>query len=262
MKQKRMKGIAVALIALLIVGAAVVSLKVEPAKKPLDDGSVQTGQMEEDGNSDQSDDGQNEVGGDGEDENRGDGQNRDGDSQEGTEAGDLPEDAGQSDDGKSGDGRKQPGGQTAGDDEKQPVEAGKKTPKCTFEIRCDTLTDTSKVENEAILPYIPSDGTVLAETEVEFTEGDTVFDALQKVCRDKDVQMEFRNDKLYTGGAYIEGIGYLYEFDGGPLSGWMYKVNGQFPNYGCAGYTLKDGDKVVWVYTCDLGADVGDNSTW
>lgn len=30
--------------------------------------------------------------------------------------------------------------------------------------------------------------------------------------------------------AYIEGIGNLYEFDCGNLSGWMYSVNGVWPD--------------------------------
>ena len=56
---------------------------------------------------------------------------------------------------------------------------------------------------------------------------------------------------------YVEGINYLYEFDGGQGSGWMYKVNGWFPNYGCSSYYLTDGEVIEWVYTCDYGADVG-----
>lgn len=132
---------------------------------------------------------------------------------------------------------------------------------CTLEIRCDTVTDTSKLETEAVIPYIPADGTILATTEVEYTPGESVFDVLKRTTRAKDIQMEFREDALYSG-AYIEGIQYLYEFDGGSLSGWMYKVNGQFPNYGCSQYTVQDGDAIVWMYTCDLGRDVGDNSTW
>ena len=63
-------------------------------------------------------------------------------------------------------------------------------------------------------------------------------------------------DRLYNT-AYIEGIANLYEFDCGELSGWMYRVNGEFPNVGCSLYKLKDGDTVEWVYTCDLGRDVG-----
>ena len=57
--------------------------------------------------------------------------------------------------------------------------------------------------------------------------------------------------------AYIEGINNLYEFDCGELSGWIYSVNGDYPSYGCALYKLKDGDAVMWQYTCDLGADIG-----
>ena len=68
--------------------------------------------------------------------------------------------------------------------------------------------------------------------------------------------MEFSQSPVYET-AYIEGIGNLYEFDAGALSGWMYRVNGWFPNYGCSSYQVQDGDVIEWVYTCDLGADVG-----
>ena len=57
--------------------------------------------------------------------------------------------------------------------------------------------------------------------------------------------------------AYVEGINNLYEFDVGSLSGWMYNVNGWYPNYGCSRYQVKDGDVVEWCYTCDLGEDLG-----
>jgi len=133
---------------------------------------------------------------------------------------------------------------------------------CTLEIRCDTLTDTSKLENEAVAPFVPDNGVILAKTTVEYTPGESVFDILLKVTREREIHMEFREEGLYTGGKYIEGINYLYEMDGGPLSGWMYKVNEKFPNYGCAAYEVKDGDAIAWVYTCDLGMDVGDNSEW
>ncbi len=132
---------------------------------------------------------------------------------------------------------------------------------CTIEIRCDTVSDTSKIENEAVIPYVPSSGVILEKTEVEFTPGESVFDILLRATRDRNIHMEFRSDSVYSG-KYIEGINYLYEMDAGPLSGWMYKVNGQFPNYGCAAYKVNDGDAIVWMYTCDLGLDVGDNSVW
>ena len=37
----------------------------------------------------------------------------------------------------------------------------------------------------------------------------------------------------------------------------MYRVDGEFPNYGCSKYELRDGQVIEWVYTCDLGHDVG-----
>lgn len=79
---------------------------------------------------------------------------------------------------------------------------------------------------------------------------------LQRVCRDNGIHMEFSNTPMYNS-AYIEGIGNLYEFDCGEQSGWMYAVNGWYPNYGCSRYALKDGDTVTWVYTCDYGQGRG-----
>lgn len=138
-----------------------------------------------------------------------------------------------------------------------PAEPAAKNIDVTIEIRCDTLaSDLSKLENPALESYIPADGTILPTTKVTVKEGTTVFDVLNKVCRDKGIQVESSYTPAY-GSYYVEGINHLYEFDGGKLSGWMYKVNGWFPNYGCSAYTLKDGDVIVWVYTCDLGNDVG-----
>ena len=128
----------------------------------------------------------------------------------------------------------------------------------TLEIRCDTLSnDMDRLENPAIKDYIPKDGVILERTTYKGTTNNTVFDALNTLCRNNDSQLEFSYTPLYAS-YYIEGINYLYEFDGGPQSGWMYKVNDWFPNYGCSSYYLKDGDTIVWCYTCEgLGTDVG-----
>ena len=103
---------------------------------------------------------------------------------------------------------------------------------------------------------VPSDGWILKEVEVEFKKGQTVFDVLKDITKKKSIQLEYSFTALY-GSYYIEGIHNLYEFDCGELSGWEYCVNGKFPAFGCSKYVLKDGDKIEWKYTCDLGADVG-----
>ncbi|MDR3364056.1 MAG: DUF4430 domain-containing protein [Clostridiales Family XIII bacterium] len=97
-------------------------------------------------------------------------------------------------------------------------------------------------------------GTILSARAVSFNEGDTVFAVLVRETRANGIHMEFTGA---TSNAYIDGIANIYEFDGGELSGWMYSVNGWYPNYGCSKYTLKDGDVIKWRYTCDLGADIG-----
>ena len=104
--------------------------------------------------------------------------------------------------------------------------------------------------------FVPSNGIILQTRTVTFTEGESVFGVLKRVTQTEKVPLEFTNVPVYNS-AYIEGIGNLYEFDCGPLSGWMYKVNGVFPNYSSSRYTLKQGDVVEWLYTCDLGRDIG-----
>ena len=84
-----------------------------------------------------------------------------------------------------------------------------------------------------------------------------MFDVLKRICDARGIQIEYSYTPMY-GSYYVEGINNLYEFDCGQQSGWMYKVNGWFPNYGCSEYILDAGDEIVWCYTCKgLGTDVG-----
>lgn len=129
---------------------------------------------------------------------------------------------------------------------------------CTISISCAMILNNLDKCSKDKVELVPEDGWLLEPTEVVFYGGESVFNVLQRTCRQKKIHMEFSNTPIYNS-AYIEGIGNLYERDVGELSGWMYSVNGWFPNYGCGRYALKDGDVVEWVYTCDLGADVGDD---
>ncbi len=128
---------------------------------------------------------------------------------------------------------------------------------CTVSIRCDTILDNMKDLTAGKSKYVPANGVILTTSRVEFIEGETVFDVLKRACNAAGIQLEYEFTPMYNS-YYIEGINNLYEFDCGSQSGWMYKVNGWFPNYGCSVYTLKGGDNIVWCYTCKgLGADVG-----
>ncbi len=129
---------------------------------------------------------------------------------------------------------------------------------CTITIVCDTILNNLDNLEEEKAPYVPKDAVILPKTTVSFADGDTVFEVLQKVCNAAEIQLEYSWTPLYDS-YYIEGINHLYEFDCGFESGWMYKVNEWFPNYGCSAYKLKGDEDIVWCYTCNgLGADVGE----
>ena len=130
----------------------------------------------------------------------------------------------------------------------------------TISIRCDTVLSNLDDLDPALTQgdYIPSDGVILPPTEYVLRSGDTVFDILDRAVRYNKIQMEYQgSDENSYGSVYIRGINYLYEFSCGPLSGWMYRVDGEYPNFGCSKYELKDGQNIEWIYTCDLGEDVG-----
>ena len=139
--------------------------------------------------------------------------------------------------------------------ENQEVDKGK-TYTCTFSIECSTILNNLDQLDPDKLEMVPSGGVILSKTTVTFYEGESVFDVLQRLCQEKGIHMEASWTPIYNS-AYVEGIHNLYEFDCGNLSGWMYRVNGWYPNYGCSRYQLKDGDTVEWRYTCDLGNDIG-----
>lgn len=96
-------------------------------------------------------------------------------------------------------------------------------------------------------------GTILPPTQVKYEEGKSVFDILLAVLKDKGIQFEFRGRGPTV---YIQGIDNLYEFDRGPKSGWMFRVNGFFSTKSAGTYTLHQGDRIEWLYTLDLGKDL------
>ena len=131
---------------------------------------------------------------------------------------------------------------------------------CILEIRCDTLLKNLDKLSSGKAELVPEDGILLEKTTVSFESGDSVFDVLRRCLREQNVHFEYVDAKAY-GSIYIEGIGNLYEFDCGEQSGWLYFVNGISPGLGCSGYTVANGDEIVFAYTCDMGADLGVEKT-
>ncbi len=132
-----------------------------------------------------------------------------------------------------------------------------KTLICYVTIRCDTILNNMGNLAAGHDSFVPSSGYLLSKKAITFEEGETAFDVTKRACANAGLSIEYSWAAIYDS-YYVEGINNLHEFDCGGESGWMYKVNGWFPNYGCSKYEVKDGDNIVWCYTCNgLGADVG-----
>lgn len=122
---------------------------------------------------------------------------------------------------------------------------------CTLSVNCSSVLDNIDKLKENKKDFIPKDGIILKEIEVDFFPDESVFDVLHRELKNNNIHFEFVKTPAYNS-AYIEGIANLYEFDCGELSGWLYKVNGVKPTYGCSQYKLKNNDKIEFFYSCNM----------
>lgn len=120
-------------------------------------------------------------------------------------------------------------------------------------IRCDTILSNMDRLQEELRPLIPADGILLPATEVGMPEGATAYDLLMKAAKAAGLVVNASGSSAYI--VSINGIG---EYDCGELSGWMFLVNGERPSTGCGGYSLQEGDRIDFCYTCDLGEDLAE----
>jgi len=126
----------------------------------------------------------------------------------------------------------------------------------TLSVRVHTILYNMHLLDRDKHELVPADGWIFPPTEVTAYEGESVFNVLQREMRRNRIHMVSRWTPIFNS-AYVEAINNLYEFDVGPLSGWMYRVNGWFPNFGASRYLLSDGDVIEWLFTVDLGRDLG-----
>lgn len=117
----------------------------------------------------------------------------------------------------------------------------------------ETTTETP-VSHAAYFTIIGQGGEQLvARTAVSTDDCRSVYDALRKFCTEQNVSIEATGSGAFT---YVRSLCGLREFDGGPLSGWVYVVNGVYASVGVGGMAICPGDEVVFYYTLDLGKDV------
>jgi prenyltransferase beta subunit len=101
-----------------------------------------------------------------------------------------------------------------------------------------------------------SKGVILSGASIPLQSGDTPYSILIRALGASRVQSSGSG-----ATAYVQGIDGLKEFDRGPLSGWMYAVNGSYLNVGADAVILKPGDVVSWRYTLNGGQDLNPGGT-
>lgn len=80
---------------------------------------------------------------------------------------------------------------------------------------------------------------------IEVNSSSTTYSVLRELAKQNGKSI---STKGFGSTVYVSGIDGLKEFDHGPSSGWMYKVNGTPPNIGAGAYRVKAGDQVIWYY--------------
>ncbi|HAK43910.1 MAG TPA: hypothetical protein DCM59_15920 [Clostridium sp.] len=93
---------------------------------------------------------------------------------------------------------------------------------------------------------------ILKDYNIKVNEETTVYEGLAMACKENKIPLSTTGKGVTV---YIQGINSLFEFDEGPKSGWIYRVNGEIPDKNAGTVMLKDGDKVEWLYTKELGED-------
>ncbi len=95
-------------------------------------------------------------------------------------------------------------------------------------------------------------GTILSATKVEMSDGNTVLDVTLKILKQRGIPISVTGS---GASAYVEGIGNLFEFDRGPLSGWTVKRNGTTLDRSSGTTKVSNGDSVQWIYTTNYKED-------
>lgn len=121
---------------------------------------------------------------------------------------------------------------------------------CSISIDCKTVLDNKDILDLELRDKVPKDGVILKKTKVDLHKGDTAYDVLKRVTKDKNISMESSDT---AGNKYVKGIDNFYEFSCGQQSGWMYKVNGKIPHKSSSDYKIKRNDVISWKFTCRKG---------
>lgn len=123
------------------------------------------------------------------------------------------------------------------------------TPKEEKPLENPDVKETVAFSITGDISVVPDDGVILPVVDVEVSSGDTVYSILERTCKENGISLDTVE---YEGILFINGINGIANFDNGPMSGWVFKVNGIVPNAYAENYQVQPGDIVEWYYACDF----------
>ncbi|MBO5371516.1 MAG: Ig-like domain-containing protein [Lachnospiraceae bacterium] len=110
-------------------------------------------------------------------------------------------------------------------------------------------------------------GTFIKDAKVPFAEGENMAEVALRLLNALDIEAEYSGTA--ENGFYLQGIknlilGDVYyaslgEFDAGSQSGWMVSLNNWFMDQGASAFAVEDGDVIKFQYSCQWGADIGND---
>ncbi len=127
-----------------------------------------------------------------------------------------------------------------------------------FEIRNDK-TDPGEVEipdNKNVSLRIEGySGTILNQSNIAVEMGESIMDLTKRILDSRGIKYKEKN-------GYMISIDGQAEFDKGSGSGWMFTINGKFPNKSADDLRARDYKRIEWKYTYDFGNDIGASKNW
>ena len=100
----------------------------------------------------------------------------------------------------------------------------------------------------------PGSGSAWYSGSVRVAKGATAEQAIRSAADSAGLSLDIKDG--YLRAVTRSGVT-LGQYDEGPNSGWLYKVNGKAPNVGIAGYRLNGGETVTVYYTADYTKESG-----
>ncbi len=115
-------------------------------------------------------------------------------------------------------------------------------------VSCGVSENAESPAGTVEITITSPEGEILSAT-TKISEDSTVLDALLSAAKENDLKVVFSGGKT---AAYITSIGDIATGDYGPMSGWIYTVNGESVFESCSSLKVQDGDKILWEYITEF----------